>query len=122
MKQSLKTSALIGVLSAVCIGAQAAGTDEQATQAPAAKVPSARPGVKVFIDPVTGLLLEQPPEGAETLLPKTPLPLPEPEQVEAPDGVMVDVRGRFQTPLEATIGPDGKPVVRHPGESPSFRH
>lgn len=122
MKQSLKTSTLIGVLSAVCIGAQAAGTDDKATQAPAANAPSASPGMTVFIDPVTGLLLEQLPEGAPPLLPPTPLPVPGPAQVETPSGVAVDVRGLFQTPLQATIGPDGKPVVRHAGEAPGFQH
>jgi hypothetical protein len=39
LKQSLKTSALVSVLSAVCIGAQAAGTDGQAVPASPAPVP-----------------------------------------------------------------------------------
>lgn len=119
MKQSLKTSALVGVLSAVCISAQAAGTDGQATQAPTANAPSASAQKRVFIDPETGLRLEQPPEGAAPLVPNTRLPLPEPVLVEVPEpggGFRVDTRGRFQKPLEATIGPDGKPVVGHPGE------
>jgi len=34
MKQSLKTSALVGVFSVVCIGAQAAGTDDKTSPSP----------------------------------------------------------------------------------------
>ena len=123
MKQSLKTFALVGVLTAVCIGAQAAGTDGKATQTPAANAPSTSPGMQVFIDPKTGKLLEQPPEGAVLGAPSPALP--EPVQVESPvpdGGVMVDVQGRFDTPLEATTGPDGKPVIRHSGEAPRSGH
>ncbi len=124
MKQSLKTSALVGVFSVVCIGAQAAGRDDKATPSPAANAQSPNAGMRAYIDPDTGELLEQPPKGVEPLVTPSAV-LPEPVQMEVPGpagGVMVDVQGRFQTPLEATIGPDGKPVVRHPGESPGFRH
>lgn len=116
MKQSLKTSALLAVLSSVCIGAQAAGTGDMATPSPAANAPSAGPGMKVYIDPETGEFLEQPPKGAEPAEPMvTPsVALPEPEQVESPEpggGVMVDVKGRFQTPMTVTIDPRRKPVI-----------
>ncbi|MGH8487614.1 MAG: hypothetical protein ACREXS_01730 [Gammaproteobacteria bacterium] len=120
MKQSLKTSALVGVFSVVCIGAQAGGTGDRAKPSPAVNAPSAGAGMKVYVDPKTGEFLEQPPKGAEPLV--TPsAALPEPVLLEAPGpegGDMVDVQGRFQTPLEATIGPDGKPAIRHRDESP----
>ncbi|MGH9365715.1 MAG: hypothetical protein ACRD1B_10705 [Thermoanaerobaculia bacterium] len=124
MKQTLKTSALVGVFSVVCIGAQAAGTDDKASPSPAVNAQSPSAGMKAYIDPDTGEFLEQPPKGAEPLVTPSAV-LPEPVPVEAPGpagGVKVDVGGRFQTPLEATIGPDGKSVVRHRGESPGFRH
>lgn len=120
MKQRRKTSALLAVLSTVCIGAQAGGTGDKATPSPAANTPSAGAGMKVYIDPETGEFLEQPPKGAEPMV--TPsVALPEPEEVASPvpgGGTMVDVRGRFQTPLQVHMGSDGKPVVRH-GDVPS---
>lgn len=113
MKQRRKTSALLAVLSTVCIGAQAGGTGDQATPSPAANTPSAGAGMKVYIDPETGEFLEQPPKGAEPMV--TPsVALPEPEEVASPvpgGGVMVDVKGRFQTPMTVTIDPQGKPVI-----------
>lgn len=123
MKQSVKTSALVAVLSTVCIGAQAGGTGDRATPSPAANAPSAGAGMKVYVDPKTGEFLEQPPKGAEPAEPMvTPnVALPEPEEVESPvpgGGTMVDVRGRFQTPLQVHMGSGGKPVVRH-GDAPS---
>jgi len=76
--------------------------------------------MKVYIDPETGEFLEQPPKGAQPSV--TPrVALPEPKQVESPvpgGGVAVDVRGRFQTPLQVQVGSDGKPVLRH-GDVPS---
>ncbi len=123
MKQNLKTFALVGVLTAVSIGGQAAGTDGEPTQTPAANTPSTSPGMQVFVDPKTGKLLKEPPEGAMLVAPGPALP--EPVQVESPvpgGGVMVDTQGRFETPMEATIGPDGKPVIRHPDEAPRSDH
>lgn len=117
MKQSLKTSALLAVLSTVCIGAQAEGTGDKATPSPAANAPSAGPGMKVYINPETGELLERPPKSAEPMV--TPsVTLPEPEEVESPEpggGVMIDVRKRFRIPLQVHMGSDGKPVLRHGG-------
>ncbi len=120
MTQNLKTSALIVVLSGMCGSAQAAGTDDKATPSPPENAAVASPGMKVYIDPETGELLEQPPKGTQAMV--TPsAALPEPEQVESPvpgGGVMVDVRKRFQTPLQVRMGSDGKPVLRH-GDVPS---
>lgn len=82
--------------------------------------PATQPGMKIYINPETGELLEQPPKGAEAMV--TPsVALPRPEQVESPEpggGVMVDVRKRFQTPLHVRMGSDGKPVLGH-GDVPS---
>ncbi len=123
MKQALKTSAVLAVLSTVCIGAPAGGTGDMATPSPAANAPRAGPGLKVYIDPETGEFLEQPPRSAEPAEPMMApnVALPEPEQVASPEpggGIMVDVRGRFQTPLRARIGSDGKPEISH-GDAPS---
>ena len=63
MKQGLKTSALLAVLSSVCIGAQAGGTGDKATPSPAANASETNPGRKVYIDEKTGEFLEQPPKG-----------------------------------------------------------
>ncbi len=115
MTQNLKTSALIVVLSGMCVGAQTAGTDDKTSPSPGVNASGASRGVRVYIDPVTGEFLEQPPKGAEPMV--TPsAALPEPEQVESPvpgGGVMVDVRKRFQTPLQVHRGSDGKTVLRH---------
>jgi hypothetical protein len=123
----LGTSVLVGALSTVFIGsdAQGGGTDDgAAAKPPATNVPSSSAGMKVYIDPETGELLEQPPAGAEPLPTEAPsTPSQELEQVESPvPGGGVMVRGRFQTPLEATIGPEGKPVVRHRDDSLGSRH
>jgi len=120
MTQDLKTSALIVVLSGMCVGAQTAGTDDKTSPSPAANASGASPGMKVYIDPETGEFLEQPPTGAQPMASPSAV-LPEPEQVESPvpgGGVMFDVRDRFQTPLEVRMGSDGKPVLRH-GDLPS---
>jgi hypothetical protein len=71
------------------------------------------PGMKVYADPETGELLEQLPEGVVEPLVTPKVTLPEPVQVESPvpgGGIGVDVRGRFQNPLQIRIfriGSDG---------------
>jgi len=81
------------------------------------EVPDTTAGLVVYIDPVTGAILGQPAPGA------TPLPL-SPEVSEALStssaglvsvplpggGFMIDLQGRFQSPMMATI--DAYGVVR----------
>jgi hypothetical protein len=80
------------------------------------------PGMKVYIDPQTGAFLSEPAPGA------APLELSPAERnvlstshqglVEAPSsvpggGVKLDLQGRFQSPLTATVTPGGKPTIEH---------
>ena len=106
MTQNLKTSALIVVLSGMCVGAQTAGTDDKTSPSPAANASGASPGMKVYIDPETGEFLEQPPKGAQPMVTPSAV-LPEPEQVESPvpgGGIKVDVK----TLPNPAAGPHGK--------------
>jgi hypothetical protein len=82
-------------------------------------------GMRVHIDPKTGAILRQPAPGS---VPLTLTPMDQNAMstsheglVEVPNpvpggGVKLDLQGRFQSPLIATIGPDGKVTVQHPGE------
>lgn len=80
------------------------------------------PGMRIYIDPQTGKLVSTPPPSQE------PVPLSPQEVharstsseglVEVPSdkpggGVSVNLQGRFQTPLVATIDASGKLKVRH---------
>jgi hypothetical protein len=77
-------------------------------------------GMRAYVDPRTGALVPTPPAG------QTPPPTPAFSRsaaglVERPapgGGVMVDLQGRFQSPLVATVGPDGRVRLhhRHPSE------
>lgn len=96
--------------------------------APAAKSAGAQqaPGMKVYIDPKTGALLNEPAPGTQ------PLELSPHEQnsrstsheglVEVPSpvpggGVGLNLQGRFMSPMIATVGPDGKVRVEHMEEA-----
>ena len=75
--------------------------------------PLPRSGMRAHIDPRTGALVEPPPGAA-------PAPLPAPRAqaglIETPapgGGVMVHLRGGFQSPLTATVAPDGSVHVEH---------
>ncbi|MGH8583674.1 MAG: hypothetical protein ACREWG_13020 [Gammaproteobacteria bacterium] len=88
------------------------------TLADAGAEPSAgagQAGMKAYIDPKTGELTGSPPAG--TTVPDARFGTHE-GLVEEPvpsGGAKVDVRARFQTPLRASIGPDGKTVIKHEG-------
>lgn len=88
--------------------------------------PSAAGGMKIHIDPQTGALTKEAP-------PTAPLSLSPAEQnafstshqglVETPSpvpggGVMIDLQGRFQHPLSATIDDAGKLTIRHLDPAP----
>jgi hypothetical protein len=75
--------------------------------------------MRVYVDPATGELLpgrptSLPPEPAASALNTSAAGL-----VEVPSpggGMMIDLQGRFQSPLVATIQPDGTLRLRHVDE------
>ena len=87
---------------------------------PVADARQGSPGLRVYIDPLTGEFAVPPPgsdaqasttsQGAYSTshegLVETPSPVPG-------GGVMVDLQGRFRSPLTATVGADGKIKMRH---------
>jgi len=95
----------------------------------AAENPAAGPvtasAMTIHIDPVTGRLLKEPAPGSVSLqLPpqlQNALSTSHQGLVEVPSpkpggGMMLDLQGRFQSPLMATIGADGKVSMHHLGE------
>jgi hypothetical protein len=99
------------------------GTSEK----PAA-VPAGASGMRVYIDPQTGAILSEPAPGT------VPLQLTPQEQnsfstssqglVQVPSsvpggGVILDLQGRFQSPLIVTIDANGKTKMQHLGETPA---
>ncbi len=107
------SGACLVVAAAACL--MTSGSPARADDAPVG-------GMRVYIDPSTGRPTETPPAGSQ------PLVLSPAEQnafstsssglTAAPStgpagGMKVDLRGRFQSPLIATIGPDGKRVLHH---------
>jgi hypothetical protein len=78
-------------------------------------------GLKAYVDPTTGESLNSPRE------PMPSLQVPHDDsarglrEIASPDpdgGVSVDLEGRFQSPLEATVRPDGTPSIRHVPATP----
>lgn len=76
-------------------------------------------GFRVYIDPQTRQFVEPP-----TDQPVAPTPPPAAVStsaeglVETPNpepggGVMMDLKGRFRSPVTATVGPDGKARIQH---------
>ena len=113
---------LFGV--AACVAAVAQPAGDAAPQTQAAPAPG-QAGMVVHVDPQTGQIVPGPVPGTP------PLQLSPADQnrmstsfqglVERPapgGGFMVDLQGRFQSPLMATIGPDGKVTVFHAGDQP----
>lgn len=78
------------------------------------------PGMKAFIDPATGKLLASPPASAGLALSaaeKNAMSTSSDGLQEVPGpkgGTMVDLQGRFQSPLQAKIGANGKATAYHP--------
>jgi hypothetical protein len=91
---------------------------EEEPSAPAA-------GMKIHIDPKTGTFSKEPAPGTVPLQlsPQEMNALSTSHQglVEVPSpvpggGMMLNVQGRFQNPVAATIGPDGKVRLHHLGQ------
>lgn len=84
-------------------------------------------GMRVYVDPSTGQVLKEPPQGAAGSLTITPaernaFSTSHEGLVQTPagvpgGGVRLDLKGRFQSSLMATVGPDGKPQIKHLGEA-----
>ncbi len=86
--------------------------------------PEESPGMRAYLDPVTGEFgvppsWEEEAQGTEALVaPGAPASTSDAGLVETTSpvpggGVTVDLQGRFQSPLVATIGTDGKMTMRH---------
>ena len=100
---------LLGVVvaRAVCAGEAARDT------------PASVPEMRAYVDPRTGGLLPGPPADLppEPVSPARDRSSAGLVEVSAPGGgSMIDLRGRFQSPLVATIGPDGTLRLRHADE------
>ena len=98
---------------------------------PSAEKPAAVPvgasGMKIHIDPKTGAFLEEPAPDQTSLELSPQLQntfstshegLVEMPSSEPGGGVMLDLQGRFQSPLIGTINTDGKVKMQHPNEMP----
>jgi hypothetical protein len=120
------------VIACVTATAQPGSAEEGKPSAPAragADAPKDAPGMKAFIDPQTGGFVREPPPGTAPLVlsPAESNALSTSHQglVEVPStvpggGFKVDLQGRFQSPLTATVGPDGKVTIQHQhADSPS---
>lgn len=79
-------------------------------------------GLKVYIDPATGAPVATPSPGMQPLVlsPTEQNALSTSDQglIPVPNtgsagGEKVNLRGRFQSPLIATVGPDGKRTLQH---------
>jgi hypothetical protein len=79
------------------------------------------PGMKIYIDPKTGNFSDPssqqlPTEAQKSLDASRESSPPELRQAPSPrpgGGVMIDLRGRFHSPLTATRKPDGKLSIEH---------
>ena len=97
----------------VTIGLALVGRLAVAGDAPAP--PAASSGMRVYVDPKTGEPTAPPPNAAVESAPAVQQRSGE-GLVEEPapgGGVMMDLKGRFKTPLAVTVGPDGRARVGH---------
>lgn len=107
---------LLAVLACAALGIWPVRAEE-----PTRSPPVEAPGMEVHIDPTTGEFTDTPPPQVVqpgTLEPTEKRALPQEGLVETLSpvpggGVMIDLKGRFQSPLTATVGPDGKVKVEH---------
>jgi hypothetical protein len=99
-----------------------AGASKEAQ--PPAEKPAAVPGagMKIHVDPQTGAVIPEPAPGTPPLelspqernaLSTSHEGLTEVQSSVPGGGYSIDLQGRFQSPLTATIGPDGKARIGH---------
>jgi len=75
-----------------------------------------QPGMRAYIDPRTGGFATEPPpaEPAPPLGAAQSQPAADLQAVPAPGGgVMIDLQGQFQSPIVATVQPDGTIRLHH---------
>lgn len=102
-------------------GARAGVTIEKGDRGQVADAPQESPGMRAYIDPVTGEFGVPPPGEApspEALAPGAAYSTSDEGLVETPSpvpggGVMIDLQGRFRGPLTATLDADGKMKMQH---------
>lgn len=119
------TPGLFGLVVYAVATAYPALADEVAQQKPqAAPAPSSQ-GMTIHLDPQTGKILPSPAPGSATLQlspeDQNRMSTSSDGLTERPapgGGFIVDLKGRFQSPLMATVGPDGKVRMHHLGELP----
>ena len=75
-------------------------------------------GFRAYVDPETGELIEPPDDAPVEEPPAAAFSTSHEGLVETPSpvpggGVMVDLKGRFRSPLTATVGADGKVRMQH---------
>lgn len=101
-------------------GRSAAGATERSRPA------QSDPGMIVHIDPATGRIISPPKETLPGPVLQAPVegakkPAAELRQLPSPvpgGGVMIELDERFQTPLTATVGADGKVKLEHKRTAP----
>lgn len=72
------------------------------------------PGMRAYVDPRSGALAPEPPASAPPALPSTAHSTEGLVVRNAPGGgVMLDLQGRFQSRLVATVMPDGSVRLSH---------
>jgi len=110
------------------LGQTQTGSNAGASQLPAA-VPTGAAGMIIYIDPQTGAILSEPAPGTMPLqlTPTLPNALSTSHQglMETPaagGGVKIDLQGRFQSPLAATIDANGNLRIQHLHEMPESGH
>jgi hypothetical protein len=80
------------------------------------------PAMRVYVDPATGAVVPESRVAPAPLLLDPATSKSAVGLVEEPapgGGVLVDLKGRFQTPLVAEMGSDGTVQVHHAGKPPS---
>ena len=104
------------------------GSNAGASQPPAT-VPDGAAGMIIYIDPQAGVILHEPAPGTVPLqvIPglHNALSTSHQDLVETPaagGGVKVDLQGRFQSPLTATIDANGNLRIQHLHQMPESGH
>jgi hypothetical protein len=86
--------------------------------------PAAAPGMRAYVDPATGQLLDAPPVGVAPEPTPAPLDRSGAGLAESPapgGGVMLDLQGRFQDFSYVRLGPDGRWVFGCTEDASSLR-
>jgi hypothetical protein len=98
---------MLGVVCTLGLGSPARSEDAASAPVPAA-------GMRAYVDPRTGALVPAPVPGAPPAAPGFSRSAAGLVETRAPGGgVMVNLQGRFQSPLVATVGPDGRVRLQH---------